>query len=204
MVKKMKQQILVIGGGTTFESYREYLSFLKRARISLDDLRSRSDWKDNLQSDLGKNFDVLQPYMPNKKNAKYIEWKIWFERIIPLLNESVVLVGHSMGGIFLAKYLSENKFPRKIKATLLVAAPFDDVGGLESLGTFKLPRSLTKFANQSERVFLMQSDDDPSVPLNNVKKYQKAIPGSKVLVFNDRGHFRVEHFPELVKIIKSL
>lgn len=63
----MKQQVLVIGGGTTFDSYREYTSFLKQARLSLDDLRSHSDWKDNLPKDLGEGFDVLLPSMPNKK-----------------------------------------------------------------------------------------------------------------------------------------
>ena len=79
----MKQQILVIHGGTTFDTYGEYLSFLKTARIELDDFRSgKSDWKDNLSKILGKYYDVLQPTFPNKKNAKYLEWKIWFERIM--------------------------------------------------------------------------------------------------------------------------
>lgn len=109
-----------------------------------------------------------------------------------------------MGGIFLVKYLSENNVPKKIKATFLVAAPFDNVGGLESLGTFKLPHSLARFASQSEHVYLIQSNDDPSVPIKNVKKYERALPGSKVLIFKNRGHFRTEHFPEIVKLIKSL
>lgn len=199
----MKKQILVIHGGTTFDTYREYLSFLRKAKISLDDFRPRSDWKDNLSKKLGKNFDVLQPSMPNKKNARYKEWKIWFDKIIPLLDKRIVIVGHSMGGIFLAKYLSENIVPRLIVATILVAAPYDNSTGNESLGDFKLPQSLIKFAKQSKKIYLIQSEDDPSVPFDNLEKYKKGLPDAKTVIFKDRGHFRQETFPEIVKLIKE-
>jgi len=200
----MKKQVLVIHGGTTFTTYREYLSFLKSARIELDEFRSgRSDWKDNLQKNLGEFFDVLRPTMPNGKNAKYKEWQIWFEKIIPLLNKEIILVGHSMGGIFLAKYLSENRFPKTILATILVAAPFNDEGG-ESLGDFNLPKSLAKFEKQSREIFLIYSTDDPSVPFSKLEKYKKALPNAKTLIFKDRGHFRLETFPEIAKLIKNI
>ena len=44
---------------------------------------------------------------------------------LPFLNDEIVLVGHSMGGSFLAKYLSENKFPKKIKGAFLVSAVYN-------------------------------------------------------------------------------
>ena len=50
-----------------------------------------------------------------RTNARYEEWKIWFERMIPFLNDNVILVGHSLGGIFFVKYLSENLLPIKSK-----------------------------------------------------------------------------------------
>ncbi len=63
--------------------------------------------------------------MPNKTNAQFEEWKIWFEKFIPFLNDGVILVGHSLGGVFLAKYLSENKFPKKIGGVFLVSAVYE-------------------------------------------------------------------------------
>src|SRR4051812_18846652 len=112
----MKQQILVIHGGDTFETYEEYIRDLKKSKLDLNQIR-KVGWKQNLAKKLGKNFDVLSPKMPNALNARYKEWEIWFEKIIPLLDKNIVLVGHSLGGIFLVKYLSENSFPKKIKAT---------------------------------------------------------------------------------------
>src|SRR4030043_1684983 len=103
----MKQQVVIIHGGTSFDTYEDYLSFLKNQEISLEKLKVRNDWKYNLQEKLGENFEILMPQMPNKTNAHYKEWKIWLERIIPLFNENIILIGQSLGGIFLAKYLSE-------------------------------------------------------------------------------------------------
>jgi hypothetical protein len=59
--------------------------------------------------------------MPAKQDADYIAWKIWFEKLFPFLQpENVILIGSSLGTIFLSKYLSENIFPRTIQSLHLV------------------------------------------------------------------------------------
>lgn len=200
----MKQQIVVIHGGTTFDNYEDYILYLKNKEISLDKLKFRKDWKDSLGEELGENFEILSPRMPNGTNARYEEWKIWFDRIIPLLNNDSIFIGHSMGGIFLAKYLSENDISRKIKATILVAAPFDDEDSEESLGDFKLPLSLSKFTKQGGTIYLVQSKDDPVVPFAQLAKYKQALPEAKTLILNNGGHFKQETFPEIIELIKKL
>jgi predicted alpha/beta-fold hydrolase len=47
--------------------------------------------------------------MPNKLNARYHEWKIFFEGILSKLDreDEITLVGGSLGGCFLLKYFSE-------------------------------------------------------------------------------------------------
>lgn len=201
----MKQQIIIIHGGTTFDTYKKYIAFLKKRKIDLDKLlRPHQGWKNHLQKELGENFEVLRPSMPNGTNARYKEWKIWFERVIPFLGKEVILLGHSLGGVFLAKYLSETDFPVKIKATILVAAPFDDSDRKESLTDFKLPSSLEKFAKQGGKIYLIQSKDDPSVPFGEIKKYEQALPNAEAIVFNNKEHFNQESFPEMIKLLKSL
>jgi len=202
----MKQQIVIIHGGTPFDTYEDYLSYLKNKEISLDRLRLHKDWKETLSQELGENFDILMPQMPSKTNARYKEWKIWFERIIPLFNKEVIFIGHSLGGIFLAKYLSENDLPKKIKATILVAAPFDDENEKsgKSLADFKLSSSLEGFAKKGGKIYLLQSKDDPEVPLEQLEKYKQALPDAKTMVFDDKGHFNQESFPEIIELIKKL
>lgn len=198
----MKKQILAIHGGDAFPTYEEYLAYLKAETVDPERTKSRG-WKNNLQEVLGDEFEVILPRMPNSQNAKYIEWKIWFEKFIPFLSGDVILLGHSMGGIFLSKYLSENTFPKKIAATFLVAAPFD-TDGERKIVEFTLPESLKNFEAQGGNIFLYQSKDDPVVNFEELAKYQNALPNAKVQIFEDRQHFNQESFPEIVDAIKSI
>lgn len=198
----MKKQVVIIHGGDTFKTHEEFLSFLKNFQIDPYYFKNKG-WKDTLQNKLGDDFEVISPNMPNKINAKYLEWKIWFEKYFPFLNDWVILVGHSLGGIFLAKYLSENILPKKIKDLMLVAAPFDDENSEESLNDFALPASLAKITEQVNKIYLFHSKDDHVVPFEQVNKYKTVLPNSEIIVFTDRQHFNQEHFPELVELLKK-
>ena len=200
----MKKQVVVIHGGDAFDTYQEYVSFLKHWKIDFTDYQNqRTGWKKTLGKALGARYEIIAPDMPNKINAKYAEWKIWFKKFIPHLRNGVVFVGHSLGGIFLAKYLSEHSFPKKIKATFLIAAPYGTARH-ESLADFILKKSLAKFAVQGGSVVLYHSADDKIVPVSNVRHYQKALPGARMVIFKNRGHFNQKTFPELVRAIKKL
>lgn len=196
---------MIIPGGDTFESYESYLEVLRNYTIDLDRYRGlRKDWKATLGEKLGPDYDVLIPTMPNKSNAKYTEWKILFEKIASFLNEEVILIGHSLGGLFLAKYLSEESFSKHILATMIISAPYDSRLPDFSLADFALPSSLKKLESQGGRVFIYHSDDDPVVPIENAQKYKVALPDATLRVLNGRGHFNQEEFPELSADIKTL
>src|SRR3989338_6901921 len=113
----MTKQVLVIHGGDPQRSYEDYLEFLKKYPISFERHALRQDdYQVNLANDLGSDFELIRPEMPDKRNAKYELWKIWFEKFFQFLRDDVIIIGGSLGGTFLAKYLAENTFPRKIKA----------------------------------------------------------------------------------------
>lgn len=203
-VMETRQQVAVIHGGTTFEQYDDFIDYLKNSEIYLDRLRFKKDWKENLQDDLGNDFDVLLLNMPNKMNAKYLEWAIYFEKVVSALDDDLILIGKSLGGIFLAKYLSENYLSKKIKAIILVAAPYDEEKSDELLGDFNLLFPLSKLNEQCKNIYLIQSKDDDVVLFEQAMKYKRELPESKLITFNDRGHFSQEFFPEIVNIIKEI
>lgn len=195
----MKKQVLVIHGGDSFATYAEYLSFLLNYPIELRDL-FKKNWKNHLQEKLGNEYEVIQPEMPNRRNAKCKEWKIWFEKYFPFLQDDLILVGHSMGGVFLVKYLAENNFPKKITATLLVAPPYNMDEG-RALVEFVLPQSLSKFEKQAGKIIIYHSKDDDTVSFEELTKYQKALSTTEIKVFENRGHFSDEEFPEIIEDI---
>lgn len=191
------RQVVVIHGGNTYNTYEEYISDLNQKELDIDRLGFR-DWKSRLGEELGEKFNVIALSMPNKQNARYAEWKIWFEKLVPHLNESVVLIGHSLGGLFLAKYLAEEKLPVRVSATLLVAAPYD-VG----IKDFTLPSSLSQFANQGGSIYIFHSTDDVVVPFYDAEKYKAALPNATLCKLQDRGHFNTETFPEIITAVRQ-
>lgn len=196
----MKKQVVVIHGGDTFATYEEYFEFLLTYPVTLEYL-FRKNWKETLNEKLGNEYEVIQPNMPSKWNAKYPEWKLWFEKFIPFMNDDVVLVGGSLGGTFLTKYLSENKFPKHIRAVFLVAAAYDKDSDGHPLLSFALSERLNL---QTENIYLYQSKDDPVVPFSALGHFVEAFPKAHVTTFDNREHLTQEEFPELIKDIQNL
>lgn len=201
-----KKQIIYIHGGNAFSNYNAFLEYLKTAEIR-DPLgeKMQKKWQSILREELGETHEVYMPAMPNSKNAKYAEWKIWFERHHAFLRDDVILIGHSLGGYFLAKYLSEEKMPVIVRALYLLAAPFepDDFGG-EDGGDFVFdPANLPRLAEHVGRVFILHSTDDPVVPYAHAEKYKAALPKAELVTFTDKNHFILEEFPELIAHIRE-
>lgn len=195
-------QIFVIHGGDAFNSYEDYLANLQLKTAYLERMKP-GGWKLDLQKNLGESFDVYHPSMPNGGNAKYAEWKMWFEKIVPLMADEVILVGHSLGGIFLAKYLSEEIFPKHILATFLIAAPFNAHTD-HPLADFILSSDLSGLEKQGGVIILYHSTDDDVVPYSNVDSYLRALPEARLRAFHDRGHFNQSRVSEIEQEIISL
>ncbi|MBI2151301.1 alpha/beta hydrolase [Candidatus Woesearchaeota archaeon] len=200
---KSKTQIVIVHGGMTFKNRKDYLHYLKTRPISLE---KKVRWSgDYLDKKLGNSVDIIRLSMPRPEDAKYKEWKIHFERYLPHFDKKVILIGSSLGGIFLAKYLSENKFPKKILSTYLICPPYDSTLAEEDLvGGFKLKSNLFLLEKNSKNLYLMFSKDDDIVPVQHAEKYAQKLKYAKIIIFKSKnGHFKIETFPEIVKLIKE-
>lgn len=193
----------MIHGGMTFKNRKDYLRYLKTKEISVE---KRERWAEGyLDKELGKKFQIIRPHMPVSENAKYEDWKIYLERHFPYLRNNIILIGGSLGGIFLAKYLSENKFPKKILSTYLISPPFDDTCFHEDLvGGFKLKSDLSLIEKNSKNLTLLFSKDDDSVPVSHAEKYRKKLKNPRIIIYKSKnGHFKISKFPEIVRMIKK-
>jgi hypothetical protein len=203
---RMKKQVVFIHGGEAFSKYENFIEHLKTTYI--DDpfqKEPRKRWQSRLFKDLGEEYEVIAPGMPNKQNAKYEEWKLWFERYLPFMRDGVTLIGHSQGGYFLAKYLVENVPPVRIGAMYLLAAPFkpDDFGG-EDGGDFAFDtEKLGNMAQCVDHIYIFHSKDDDVVPFRHAELYAEALPDAKCVIFDNKGHFLAEIFSELIEHIKK-
>ena len=196
------RQVVVIHGGDAFATYEEYFTSLQNYELEDPRLRTKG-WKALLGEYLGPEYEIIAPRMPNSANAKYAEWKLWLEKHFKFLNDEVILVGHSLGASFLAKYLSQEKFPKRIIGTFLVAGPYS-VDEDRQLVEFVPPQSLQLLAEQGGKIFLYHSKDDDVVNFGELAKYEAALPEATYRLLDGRGHFIGDDFPELVADIISL
>ncbi len=194
------KQIWFIHGGHTFNSYERYLDYLRISDVDYDRLKlPQKKWRDWLAEQM-PDADVLLPSMPNGHNAQFDEWKIYFEKLTPLFSDDVTLIGHSLGAMFLSKYLNDHPLPQKAKKIILVAGAYDDES-IEDCGDFKTT-SAKNLVKSSDSIHLFHSQDDPAVPFSELAKFQADLPSAKSHIFTDRGHFLDPEFPEMLGLLR--
>jgi predicted alpha/beta hydrolase family esterase len=165
---------------------------------------SNAHWIPWLQKQLNKKdiisqaLEMPQPYFPVYE--KYIEV---FEQM--KISTETTLIGHSCGGGFLIRFLSENP-TIKPKQVVLVAPWIDLESYLRDQGgkffDFELDKDL---ANRIEvHVFISSDDDEPMI--DTVNKLKAEVPNIIYHEFTDKGHFTkgdlgTEEFPELLEVL---
>ncbi len=203
----MKKQVFFIHGGDAFSKREDFLRYLQTVPVrNLPDTVSKDFWTKSLSTDLGEEYEVFMPSMPNKTNAQYDEWAIWFERHFEYLREDVTLIGWSLGGMFLAKYLSENKLPVEVNKVFLLAAPCGTCADPDGndCGSFQFdPQSLANLSVDQSKVSIWHSKDDFIVPYDHSLEFKKYLDQAQFVSFEDKNHFLVGELPELIEAINK-
>jgi predicted alpha/beta hydrolase family esterase len=77
-----------------------------------------------LQKAIGSDYDLHCPKMPDPDKPSYARWRIEVAQAIAALPQEAVLMGHSLGGSVLLKYLSEEAVTKRFAALFIVASPY--------------------------------------------------------------------------------
>ncbi len=193
------KQIVLIHGGDSFSSHQAYIADLKARQMDYARLLPKKR-RSSAIVEAFPEADVLLPTMPNSDNAQFDEWAIWFEKLTAFFGDDVRLIGHSLGAMFLAKYLHQKPLVRPVKQLHLVAGGYNFPD--HDYGSFQVD-SATGLEKSAEQIHLYHSQDDPVVPFEELAKFQKDLPDASVHIFADRGHFIDPDFPELIEILQQ-
>lgn len=192
----MKTAIIIHGMPDKEEYYNED-KYLNTERSS----PSNCHWLPWLQRQLLLKDIVAQtPEMPIPYNPDYNLWKEIFERFY--INEETILVGHSCGGGFIIRYLSENNI--KVGKVVLVA-PWIDINKILDTGMFDFEID-ENIVSKTKGITIFSSTDDVEEVQKSIEVVKEKIKGIKVLNFENYGHFclsdmKTEKFPELLEEI---
>jgi uncharacterized protein len=197
-----KTQIVFVHGGDSFDTTEEFYEFVRSLTYDPYAIEKKK-WRDSIKDALIETHECIMPRFPNAMNADYLAWSIWFEKLLPYLHDGAVLVGHSMGGGFLLRYLSENKLPIIVSQLHLVATVIDDLD-CPGVGEFGVDiAEWLGFAADIAAVHIWHSTDDTYVPMHHAERLAAKYPNVTTHYFEDRGHFLQSEFPELLTVIKD-
>lgn len=159
---------------------------------------SNSHWLPWLQKQLLIHDIAAQtPEIPNAWKPDYKIWRKEFERYD--ISPETMLVGHSCGGGFLVRWLSEN-FDVRVDKVVLVAPWLDpDRRDTTDFFDFKIDPLLR---SRTTDTIIFDSDNDMDDVHESVRQIRNAIKNTGYREFHNYGHFcfgdlKTVEFPEL-------
>ena len=168
---------------------------------------THDEWDDklveSLRRELGPNFEIRYPRMPNEDDPAYVAWKAALEKEFETLDDDAILVGHSIGGTMLVNALAQSRAEREFGAIFLIAAPFVGEGGWPS-EEINLPPDLGARLPREVPVYIYHGLDDETAPPSHADLYAAAIPQARVHCLPDRDHQLNNDLAEIAATIKSL
>ena len=153
-----------------------------------------------LKSKLSDEFEIIFPIIEKPKSPTYEKFKKMFALAFAKTTEPVILIGHSLGGSTLLKYLSEEKPTISTSALFLISTPH----WKNNMKEFELKTNFQDFLKDIPAVFLYHSKDDTDVPFENLKFYEDSFKTGIVRELPGKEHSFSKGLPELVTDIKSL
>ena len=163
------------------------------------------NWFRSIAIDLeAKGFRVYIPQFPTPEGQELENWLRHFESQVGELDQHSLLIGHSVGAVFLLRLLERLKTP--IDTVVLVAGftgslglpEYDELNATFVDGSFDWSRIRASVKN----VICLNGDNDPYVPFHQGKEIADSL-GAENLIVKGGGHLNAEFgytvFPELLR-----
>ena len=147
-----------------------------------------------------RGIETQTPEMPGFFEPNYGKWKEMFDRFTP--DENTMLVGHSCGGGFLVRWLSENN--QRVGKVVLVA-PWLDPKKVIDINFFQFDIDPDLASKTAGLVVMYSTDDDPEI-LSSIETLRAKLQNADFQEFAGKGHFvldslKTEKFPELLSLL---
>jgi len=156
-----------------------------------------------LKEKLGASYDVLYPQMPDPDNPQYILWKETLQDAFQEVDDDIIVIGHSLGGSVLLKFLAEEHCEKNIAGLFLIAPPFFSKTNWH-VKDFIMHQRLFKRLQSMEHIFLYHSRDDEVVPIIHQALYANKLPAAAIREISEGGHLFTTGLLDLVTDIKTL
>ena len=159
-----------------------------------------------------RGYEVVGVKLPHPLSPEPVSWVKALADAVQTPDLETTLVGHSMGGATVLRYLEQLAGMAKVGKVVLVAPVVEEITGLDEHEE-KIAEPWLQHVFQEEQIrasfesmIAFFSDNDRWIPLSSAKTLEKRYFANTV-VLHERGHFTVEvgdptrELPEILSAI---
>lgn len=169
-----------------------------------------SNWIPWLKRELEKrDIKVEVPAMPNTEHPTESDWVSHIAKVVGEPSENTFLIGHSLGGITILRYIESLPAGEKIGGAVLVAAFSEALPNKKTFAElssfFSCPVNFEKVRARVVKQFVaIQSENDPYVPIKHGEIFKEKL-GAKLVVIPNGGHLNAsDGYTELLPALNEL
>ena len=142
-----------------------------------------------------KGFEATNLEMPDTWHPKISEWVNKLNESVGNADEDTYFVGHSIGCQAIMRYLEQLPESQKVGGAIFVAGWFNltdetwDENYTKEIADewIKTPINFEKIKQHSNKFILINSNNDPYVPLSDAELFRNNL-GAKIIILENRGH----------------
>ncbi|MGI0141549.1 MAG: RBBP9/YdeN family alpha/beta hydrolase [Candidatus Micrarchaeales archaeon] len=166
-----------------------------------------TDWMPWIKKMLtGKGVKVIVPKMPDTEHPNIDAWLSHLSKTIGKPDSNTFLIGHSIGGNAILRYIQALPVGQKIGGAIIVASWINRRKGRFAskarrqmmLPWFKEPIYWNKILKHTRNFIAVYSDNDPYVPRSAAQLLQKRL-GAKVVIAHYKWHFNMSKYPIILE-----
>jgi len=138
-----------------------------------------------------KGYSVTVPSMPDSEEPVIEKWVSHLSKTVGEPNEETYFVGHSIGCQTIMRYLASTN--KKVGGCVFVGGWFTlselETSEEKTIAKPWLQTSIdfSAIKKTTKKIIAIFSDDDPYVPLENVKMFEKNLQ-AKTIIEHSKGH----------------
>lgn len=162
---------------------------------------SGSDWwipsvSENFKS---AGFEVITPTMPDNQVAHESIWVPYIKDVLGA-DEKTIIIGHSSGAVAAMRFAEKYR----IFGSVLVGACYTDLGdeAEKESGYYTNPWNWGEIKQNQNWIVQFGSTDDPYIPVDEPRFIHEKLE-SEYFEYNDKGHFMISEFPELIEALEK-
>lgn len=157
-----------------------------------------------LRGELGADYVVRYPKMPNEADPDYEIWKDVIAGELAAMGSGAILVGHSIGASVAIRAVVDGGIGQSLAGVFLLAAPFWYDHEFWRWDEVKLPSDAAERIPDGMPVFLYHGRQDEVVPFSHAEMYSQALPQAAVRRLDGRNHQLDDDLTEVAQDIVLL